>query len=526
LLEEARYYATMAVGLAKWARTPLESDPPALIRRTLQGRESNFLGLMKQAVFDNPVNPYHTLFQWAGCTYEDLERLVRKAGLESALEVLYRAGVYLSHDEFKGQTPVERSGKQIVVNPSTLANPQFTGVVEMAASSGSRSLGTITKRSLEYQIYREAQSLVMTSEYETKTRALIATSRLLPSTGGIRRALNYARRGNRHDKWFALGGNKDSAHYRLLTMALLLELRLLGVPVTFPTLLPQNDFAPIARWIARRKREGVASLLMGAASCGVRTAAAARELGLDISGTLFLLGGEALTDSKRAAIEAAGCEAHARYAASELGSIGVSCRRMQGNCVHVCLDSIAVISRRRRAPLSDVEVDSLLLTPLLPSAPTVVVNVEMDDAGTIGEARCDCSLSALGMTRQLDKIFSYGKLTGSGMTLLAAGLLSILEQSLPARFGGVSSDYQLVESEGATQTEIQLRAHPRLGCSEEEIKSFFLSELKRLRGGGPASGVWTQMGTIRVVLGEPFSMGGGKVNLLHLLHLRGTADRG
>jgi hypothetical protein len=127
------------------------------------------------------------------------------------------------------------------------------------------------------------------------------------------------------------------------------------------------------------------------------------------------------------------------------------------------------------------------------------------------------------LTRQLDNIFSYGKLTGGGVTLLSGGLLSILEQSLPARFGGVPSDYQIVECEGPAQTEIQLRAHPRLGGSEEEIKRFFLGELKRLWGGGPAGGIWTQMGAIRVVLGEPYAMGGGKVNLLHM---RGPVDRG
>ncbi|MFB3777344.1 MAG: hypothetical protein ACE141_07020 [Bryobacteraceae bacterium] len=512
---ETRYYAAMALGLARWARVPLEPDPQGLICRSLHNRERNFLDLMKHAVFDNPANPYHTLFSWAGCTYGDLERTVRREGLEAALETLYRAGVYLTHDEFKGKTAVERSGRQIMVSTPAFANPRFTGVVEMATSSGSRSLGTVTKRSLEYQIYREAQNLVMTEQYEPSTRALVAISRILPSTGGIRRALNYARRGNPHDRWFALGGDRRATHYRLLTLAFLVELRLLGVPATLPTWLPQNDFRPVARWIAHRRRQGVPSLVMGAASCGVRAVVAAQELGLDISGTLFLLGGEALTAAKRAAIEASGCEVHSRYAASELGTIGVSCRRMQGNCVHVSLDSIAVLSRRRLAPLSGVEVDSLLLTPLLPSAPTVVVNVEMDDAGTLGTAKCDCGLSALGLTTQLDNIFSYGKLTGGGVTLLSGGLLQILEQSLPARFGGVSSDFQLVEHEGAGQTEIELRAHPRLGGSEDEIKRFFLGELRRVWGGGPAGGAWTQMGALRVVLAEPHSMGGGKINLLH-----------
>jgi hypothetical protein len=57
LFREAGYYSRMALGLVKWARVPLEPDPPALIRRTLQNREGNFLGLMRQAVFENPAHP-------------------------------------------------------------------------------------------------------------------------------------------------------------------------------------------------------------------------------------------------------------------------------------------------------------------------------------------------------------------------------------------------------------------------------------------------------------------------------------
>jgi hypothetical protein len=113
-------------------------------------------------------------------------------------------------------------------------------------------------------------------------------------------------------------------------------------------------------------------------------------------------------------------------------------------------------------------------------------------------------------------------LTGGGVTLLSGGLLDILERSLPARFGGVPSDYQLVECEGAAQTEIHLRAHPRLGASPEDLKRFFLAELTRLWGGRPAGGVWTQMNAFRVIIAEPYSMGGGKVNLLHV---NGPMDR-
>ncbi len=509
----------MAFGLVRWARVPLEPDPPGLIRRTLENRENNFLDLMRQAVFANPANPYHTLMEWAGCAFGDLERMVRHEGIEATLDSLYRAGVYLSHDEFKGKRPVQRGGKQLLVDSTALANPKFRGVVEVASSSGSRSMGTITKRSLEYQVYREAQNLVMTADYEAGKRALISMTAVLPGTSGLRRVLNYTRRGLPPEKWFAMGGDyRFNSHYRLMTWFLLSELRLLGIPVIFPSFLPHNDFSPVARWIALRKREGTPCLVTASASRGVRVAAAARDAGMDISGTLFLLGSETFTDAKRAVMEAAGCEAHPRYAASELGTIGVSCRQMTGNSVHVCLDSIAAINRRRIAPHSDVEVDSLLLTTVLPSAPTVAVNVEMDDAGTLGRAGCDCSLTALGLTRKIDRVFSYGKLTGGGTTLLGGDLLHILEHTLPARFGGVPTDYQLVEREGTRQTEIELRVHPRLGAGDEDqIKSFFLAEIKRLRAGTLTRSIWVQTEAVRVVRGEPYKVGRGKVNALHLL---------
>ena len=108
----------------------------------------------------------------------------------------------------------------------------------------------------------------------------------------------------------------------------------------------------------------------------------------------------------------------------------------KGNCVHVCRDSVALISYRRLAPLTEVEIDSLMFTSLLPFAATILVNVEMDDSGVLEPATCDCSLSAMGFNQQVSNIYSYGKLTGQGMTLLGGDVLNILEKALPERFGG------------------------------------------------------------------------------------------
>src|SRR5690606_26423837 len=144
----------------------------------------------------------------------------------------------------------------------------------------------------------------------------------------------------------------------------------------------------------------------------------------DIAGALFIAGAEPLTPAKRATVRAAGCDIFPRYGISELGWVGCACRGMtSGTAVHVMMDSVAVISHRRPAAFSDVEVESLLITTVLPSSAYVLINVEMDDSGVLGEVDCGCPLQAMGFTQQLSDIYSFGKLTGQGVTLLGSNIL-------------------------------------------------------------------------------------------------------
>jgi len=254
-------------------------------------------------------------------------------------------------------------------------------------------------------------------------------------------------------------------------------------------------------------------------SAGVRVVAAASDAGLDISGTLFLVGGEALTDSKRAVLERAGAEVYPSYWIHEVGPVGHSCRRMKaGNCVHLFEDSVAVIGHRRKAPFSEAEVNSLLFTSLLPFAPRVLINVEMDDSGVIEPVRCDCEFARLGYHTQIRDIFSFGKLTGQGMTLVGTDLLKLLEEELPARFGGKPGDYQLVEREGETQTLLSLRVSPRTGVTRlEPLRDYFLAAIRPLYGGALASRSWRHAEAVEVVRQEPAACPSGKVLPLHLL---------
>ncbi len=516
---EAAYYSRMAIGLWQFMRTPPVPDPEGLIREQLQRREANFLAMVRHAIFGNPRNPYCRMFEFAGCSREDLERSVERDGLETALARLREEGIYLTHAEFKGQQPIVRNGREIPSTVESFLNPMAAGHY-LSSSSGSRSRGVSSPRGIQWQLYREAWGAILDKEFGVAHRAQLSLGPILPSGWGVTQCVKASRRGHPVKRWYTVGGSmKDSGHYRAVTRFLVAEARLMGHKVPFPVYLKEDDYSPAAEWIARRRDEGAAIKVSGMVSACARVAAVAGERGLDISGTLFLVGGEALTDSKRELFEAAGAEVFPSYYISEVGMVGHACRRMtSGNCVHISRDTVAVIPHARQAPLADVEVPSLLFTPLLPHSPFVLINAEMDDSGVLGVADCDCSLSRLGFTGQISNIYSFGKLTGHGITLVGTDVVRILEKLLPARFGGAASDYQLVESETGQQTEISLRVSPRTGVtSPEEVRRFFLAELRKLYGGSLASRVWNQAGAFRVVVAEPFTTASGKVLSLHLL---------
>jgi hypothetical protein len=519
MFAEAAYYSRMALGICEYLRTPPYPDAGEVIRRQLENRESIFLDIVRRTVFSNSSNPYCQMLRLAGCTFEDLSREVAREGLEAALATLLRNGVYLTHDEFKGKTPIVRPGLQIQAEPGSFRNPLVTGWI-LSTTSGSRSKGTRFPESLEVRLYREAQSQIRARELGLADRVYIEVKPILPSVTGLGSCLRGYRMGQSVERWFAVGGTlRDSGHYRWATRGMVRVSRLLGAQVPFPTYLSENDFTQCAEYIRRRRDQGAQCVVESYTSPAVRVAAAALEAGLDISGTMFLVAGEALTDAKRASIQKAGAEVYPSYPISEVGLVGHACRQMKtGNCVHLWHDGLAVISHRRRAPLSDVEVNALLFTPLRACAPYVLINAEMDDAGVIEPAPCDCLFSRCGFKQQVRDIFSFGKLTGQGMTLVGTDLVKILEEVLPSRLGGSPGDYQLVEREGSSQTELTLRVSPRAGVSSpEKARECFLTEIRSYHGGALAARTWQHAEAVEVLLAEPLATMTGKVHPLHLL---------
>lgn len=521
MFREAGSYARTAWGLHKWLRAPLPNYQ-GLIRRQLENREEIFLDTVRKVVFANPDHPYHHMFRSASCGYKDLAEAVKRDGLEAALETIRRAGVYLTHDEFKGKTPIVRSARQIPAREDSFQNPLVSGLIG-TSSSGSRGKRTPTRGNTQFHLNTEAHAFLAFQEFALDGRDTMAVLPILPSAGAFVLGLLLTRFGKQPGPWFTAGGRwGDPAHstqYRLATLAMVAFARLLGARLSFPFWLAPNDFAPAAEWIARRRAEGVPCAMAAFVSPAVRVAAAALDRGLDIRGTLFFVFGEALTDAKRSVMESAGAHVFSIYAISELGPVGFGCRQMtSGNCVHLFRDSLAVIGHRRPAPLIGTEVNSLLFTTLLPFAPHFLINAEMDDCGVIEPARCDCLLSRAGFTGCIRDIASFGKLTGHGITLVGSDVVRILEEALPARFGGIPGDYQLVEHEGASQTQLTLRISPRVRISSPDaVRACFLDELRNCYGGTLASRLWEHAGGLRAASAEPIATASGKVLSLHLL---------
>jgi hypothetical protein len=513
------YFSSLVFTVHRLLRTPPHSDPEGFIRRQLANRKKSFLELMRQVVFSNPANPYHQMFRLAGCRHEDLAEAVNRDGIESTLALLHRQGVYLAHDEFKGKKPIVRSNRQIPSEETSFRNPLVKrGLV--GSSGGSRSRGTPTRWSIPALLHREAHQALAIREFALGDRCRVRLTPVLPAAAFTASFSSYSRLGCPVARWFSpVAASFDSTHYRWATHFLVILGRLHGERVPFPVCLPPNDYSPVASWIAQRRQEGILCSVDSHASPAVRVAAAAAEKGLDIRDTQFLIGGETLTDAKRRVIEGAGAQVFPRYPISEIGLIGSACRKMtRGNCVHVFADAVAVISYPRPAPLSGVEVESLLFTTLLPYGPYVLINAEMDDSGILDKASCDCTFSAVGLTQQIRDINSYGKLTGHGVTLVGTDVVRILEEVLPSQFGGCATDYQLVERDADNQACLTLRVSRRVPLpSPDRIRECFLRWLPGVHGGQIASWLWRDAAAVEVVHEEPITTPRGKVLPLYLL---------
>jgi hypothetical protein len=523
MLKEASFYFRLARGLVDIVRRPTLPNPEQVLRDQLAGRTEAFLRQVREFVFGDPRHPYHVMFQMAGCEFGDLEHSVRKLGLESTLAQLRSSGVYLLHDELKDKSPIVRQGRHIPGNSNSFLKPGQGGAW-VSRTSGSRSAGTSTPHNVAYRVYRDCYDAMMAQEYGLADRDVVFLLPILPAPYPFSRATAMHRLNHPARRWFAVGGTiRDAAHYRAFSKLLVLESKLLGVRTPWPEYLPPNDFTPVVRYLESTLARGRGVNVWAVTSPAVRVASTAVEMGIRLEGVDFVVGGEALTDAKRRTVEQSGARVLPSYIVSEMGTVGLACQRMSGNCVHIFEDNFAVISVDRKAPLTEMVVPSLHFTTLLPMNPRLLINAEIDDTGIISETTCDCTFARIGFRKQIDQIWSFSKLTGYGTTLVGSDIVRVLEEVLPKRFGGAPTDFQLVETETGRQTRMILRVNPRLtDARTDEVRAVFLEEIRKMFGGTLTVRDWRHGDAFEVVREEPAITSAGKVLPLHLLGNRAS----
>ena len=298
---------------------------------------------------------------------------------------------------------------------------------------------------------------------------------------------------------------------RVLTNYVVSVGRLCGIDLPRPVFIDLNKASIIARWIKEMIKIHSGCFFGTMVSSAVRICAAARREGSNLAGAIFFVVGEPLTEAKFNSIESTGAKAVPGYGLTELMCVSGGCPgRIFVDDVHLFNDAVALIQYPRRLALSELTVNSFFFTSFLSSSPKNLLNVEVDDCGVVEERKCGCLLDELGFTTHLRNIRSFSKLTSEGMTLQGADVMRIVEQVFPKKFGGDSTDYQVVEEEDKNGlTRISILADPNLGpISEAAIRKVFLQEIRKV---SVTHNVWQQAGTIQVKRLSPIPGRTGKI---------------
>jgi hypothetical protein len=256
----------------------------------------------------------------------------------------------------------------------------------------------------------------------------------------------------------------------------------------------------------------------------VRVCQAAHETGVDLTGAHFISMGEPTTPARLAAVQRVGADAIVEYAAIESGTLGTGCMSpIAADDMHLFRDRCAVV-QPNSGHTAALPPRALLVTSLLPRTRLLLLNVSLGDQAAVVERDCGCPLHQLGWTTHLHTVRSFEKMTAGGMTFHDTDLAQVLEEVLPARFGGGPTDYQLLEDEGAADgRRVRLLVHPRLGpLDADAVRDAFLQAI------GVGSGaervmaqLWWEAGLPVIEREAPHLAGAGKIQ--HVVHLHHAA---
>jgi hypothetical protein len=519
-LAEVLVGARFLAGLPLFLRRPVDlAEARRIVAARLQDRGGAFLRLAERAIYGQPASPYRTLLAAAGCEYGDLVDLVRREGLEGALRHLLSQGVYLSADEFKGRRPASRGPITALANSAVLRNPDAVLRVP-GRTSGSRGQGVPLL--FDFAFVRDCAADYLLALHARGGRAWDKAIWSVPGGGALFRIMKLAALGSPPVRWFSQVDPGDPGlhgRYRWSAHALRWAGTLGRVALPHPEHVPLDDPLPIVRWMAITLRAGRTPYLRSFASSVVRVCQAAAAAGIDLEGAEFTMAGEPVTPARLAVVRSVGATARPRYGCMETGPVGYGCLAPAApDDVHVVSDLHAVI-QADGAVDGTITPGTLFLTGLCSTAPFVLLNVSLGDQAVSTEHACGCPLEALGWVTHLHTIRSSEKLTGEGMTFLDADVIRLLEETLPARFGGAPTDYQVVEEHDVSaRTRLRLLVHPSVGpLDADQVRQVFLEGLSAGSGANRVMGrVWQDARLIEVERRPPMATGSGKVLHFHV----------
>jgi len=515
---ELRQLGRFALRLREALQHPITLEQArVIVHRRMVEREVNFLRVVEGAIFRNPRSPYLPLLARAGCGLGDMRDMVRAKGLERTLEALRAAGVYVTVEEFKGRTPIVRDGQVIPVRDRDFDNPSLGPGFE-GESGGTTGRGVRVGINVD-NLIAQAPNVLLGYEAHGLRGVPIAQWRgILPNTSAINNLFRGgALIGQGHAKWFSpspIPWGLRRLKPRLTTLFIVAVGRLSGVRLPWPEHVGLDRADVVARWAAQTAAAHGACVLRCVASMALRVAVAAREHGLSLAGVTIMVGGEPITPAKMAEITRSGARWIPTYAFTEGGNIGMGCARPAGvGDIHLYKDLHAVIQAPRQIGGSGVTVPAFYFTALDPAARKILLNAENGDYGIIESRPCGCPLEAHGFTDHLRQIRSFGLLTSEGTMVLVSDMTRVLEEVLPARFGGSPLDYQMVEEEDDDGfTRLNLLVHPRIQIADEA--EVIGTVVRNITGSGYHR--WTEAGTIRVKRMAPLTTARDKLIPLHL----------
>jgi hypothetical protein len=492
----------------------------AAVRSRLEHRQARFLALMSGAVYRNPTSPYRALLERAGCTHGDLTRLVARDGVDDTLRALAREGVYLTVEELKGRRPVRRGALAIEAGPTRLRNPMSRGHLALRSGGGR---GAAAAMVIDLDFMRETNANHRVGLAARGGDHWVSAVWDVPGGAALIRVLRLAGIGARPARWFSQidPGSRDlHPRYRWAPRLLRWGSLAAGAPIPEPVHAPLSDPTLVVRWLTRERQAGRVPHLVTTVSAALRLAQAARAEGTALDGVELTISGEPITEARVASLHGAGLRALPSYGSSDTGTA------MSHGCLspawpddmHLFDDLFAVIQPDAWAPAAGLPSGALLFTSLGAAAPLILLNAMLGDQAVLAERACGCAVERGGWTRHLHTVRSFEKLTVGGMNLLDADLIGILDEVLPARFGGGPTHYQLIEEQGADGwPRLRLLVDPAVGpVDPAAVVEAFLGAVGRGSGVERITALtWRAGGVVTVERRPPESRRGDKI--LHLV---------